>query len=41
MTDTSNVERRGDVAILHLDDGKANALSFEMIAAIRRAVADA
>ncbi|MFW2335924.1 crotonase/enoyl-CoA hydratase family protein, partial [Ilumatobacter sp.] len=33
--------RRGPVMVLHLDDGKANALTFELIAAIRAAVAAA
>lgn len=41
MTEVFSVERRGDVAVFHLDDGKANALSFEMIASIRSALADA
>ena len=35
------IERRGPVTVLHLDDGKANALSFELIAAIRAAVTEA
>jgi enoyl-CoA hydratase len=36
-----SVERVDDVVVVHLDDGKANALSFDMIAAIRDAVAAA
>jgi enoyl-CoA hydratase len=35
------VERLGRVMVLHLDDGKANALSFELIAAIDAAVTEA
>lgn len=38
MTDALTIERRGDVSVLHLDDGKANALSFELIAAIDAAI---
>jgi enoyl-CoA hydratase len=34
-------ERRDGVMIVHLDDGKANALSFEVIAAVRAALDDA
>jgi enoyl-CoA hydratase len=34
-------ERRDGVLVVHLDDGKANALSFEMIADIHRAIDDA
>jgi enoyl-CoA hydratase len=34
-------ERRDGVLVVHLDDGKANALSFEMIAAIHGAIDDA
>jgi enoyl-CoA hydratase len=34
-------ERRGNVVIAHLDDGKANALSSDMIEAITGAVAEA
>ena len=34
-------ERRDSVLVLHLDDGKANAFTFEAIAAIRSAVAEA
>jgi enoyl-CoA hydratase len=41
MTDALTIERRGPVVVLHLDDGKANALTFELIAAIQAAVADA
>ena len=40
-TDGLTIERRDRVMVLHLDDGKANALSFELIAAIRAAVLDA
>jgi enoyl-CoA hydratase len=32
------VEQRDAVAVLHVDDGKVNALSFELIAAIKAAV---
>lgn len=35
------VERLGRVMVLHLDDGKANALSFELIAAIDAAITEA
>jgi enoyl-CoA hydratase len=35
------VERIDDVVVVHLDDGKANALSSDVIAAIARAVDDA
>ena len=41
MTATSEfvtTERRGSAAIVHLDDGKVNALSKDMIAAIRVAI---
>ena len=41
MSDALTVERRGDVVIVHIDDGKANALSFELIDAIRAALAEA
>ena len=41
MSDALTIERREPVMVLHLDDGKANALSFELIAAIRGAVSDA
>lgn len=41
MADALTIEQRGPVMVLHLDDGKANALSFELIAAIRAAVAAA
>ena len=44
MTATSEfvtIERRGSAAIVHLDDGKANALSFDMIAAINAAIDEA
>jgi enoyl-CoA hydratase len=36
--DGLTIERRGRVMVLHLDDGKANALSFELIAALRAAI---
>ncbi len=35
------IDRRDGVMILHLDDGKANALTFELISAVKRAVLDA
>jgi enoyl-CoA hydratase len=41
MSDALTIERRDNVTVLHLDDGKANALSFELIAAISAAIADA
>jgi len=41
MAGPLTIEQRGVVTVLHLDDGKANALSFELIAAIRAAVAAA
>lgn len=41
MTDVLTIERRGDVVILHVDDGKANALSPELIEAIQAAIRDA
>lgn len=41
MADALTTERRGPVLVLHLDDGKANALTFDLIAALRSAVADA
>ena len=37
-SDALRVERRDAVAVLHVDDGKVNALSFELIAAIKDAV---
>ena len=40
-SDALTIERTGPVLVLHLDDGKANALSFELIAAISAAVSDA
>lgn len=40
MSEALTIERRGPVTVLHLDDGKANALSFDLIAAIRAAVSD-
>jgi enoyl-CoA hydratase len=39
--DALTVERLERVTVLHLDDGKANALSADLIAAIRSALADA
>lgn len=36
-----SVERLDDVVVVHLDDGKANALSFDTIAAVEEAVAAA
>lgn len=41
MSDALTIEHRGPVTVLHLDDGKANALSFELIAALRAAIAAA
>lgn len=41
MTDVLTIERRGDVAILHVDDGKANALSPDLIETIQGAIRDA
>ncbi len=35
------VERRDAVSIIHVDDGRANAMTFEVVATIRQAVADA
>jgi enoyl-CoA hydratase len=40
-TDALTIDRRDRVMILHLDDGKANALTFELISAVKRAVLDA
>jgi enoyl-CoA hydratase len=40
-SDALTIERRDGVMILHLDDGKANALSFELIAAISAAIDEA
>jgi enoyl-CoA hydratase len=40
-TDALTIERREQVMILHLDDGKANALSFDLIAALTAALRDA
>jgi enoyl-CoA hydratase len=39
--DSLRIERRDQVMVLHLDDGKANALSSELIAAIAAAVEEA
>jgi enoyl-CoA hydratase len=42
MSSTSvTTERRDSVLIIHLDDGKANALSFEVIAAVNAAIDEA
>jgi enoyl-CoA hydratase len=41
MTSAVTLERQGRALVCHLDDGKANALSTEMIAAIGRAVDEA
>lgn len=41
MHDALTTERRGQVAVLHIDDGKANAFTFELISSIRAAVAEA
>lgn len=41
MPDALTIDRRGPVTVLHLDDGKANAFTFELIAGIRAAVAEA
>lgn len=38
VTDSLTIERLGDVAVLKLDDGKANALSKDLIAAIKAGV---
>lgn len=39
--DALRIERRDRVVVLHLDDGKANALSADLIAAIKQAALDA
>lgn len=41
MTDALTIERRDQVMVLHMDDGKANALSFDLIAALLAAIGDA
>ena len=41
MSELGRYELRDSIAVLNFDDGKANALSFELIAAIRAAVAEA
>ncbi len=41
MTDALTIERRDHVMVLHMDDGKANALSFELIAALLAAIGEA
>lgn len=38
MTDRVTFEREGDVAVISLDDGKANAMGFEMLEAINLAL---
>ncbi|MEM9466329.1 MAG: crotonase/enoyl-CoA hydratase family protein [Actinomycetota bacterium] len=40
-TDALTIERRDQVMVLHLDDGKANALSFDLIAAMLTAIDEA
>ena len=40
-SDALTIERRDQVMVLHLDDGKANALSFDLIAALMAALAEA
>ena len=40
-TEPVTTERRDGVLIIHLDDGKANALSFEVIAAVNEAIGEA
>lgn len=35
------IERRDQIMVVHLDDGKANALSFQLIAAINDAITEA
>ncbi len=37
-SESVTVERRDAVSIIHLDDGRANAMTFEVIAAIREAI---
>lgn len=41
MTAPLSIERRDAVTVLHMDDGKANALSFELLGAIAQAVREA
>ena len=41
MTNALSIERRGPVTIAHIDDGKANALSPDLVAAINAALDDA
>jgi enoyl-CoA hydratase len=41
MSDAMTVERRDAVVVLHLDDGKANALSADLIAEMRAAIGEA
>jgi enoyl-CoA hydratase len=38
QSDALQIERRGPVTVLHLDDGKVNALTFDLIAGIKAAV---
>ena len=40
-SDALTIERRDQVMVIHLDDGKANALSFDLIAAILDALREA
>ena len=40
-TEALTIERRDAVTVLHLDDGKANALTFDLIAAISAAIDEA
>ena len=40
-TDALTIERRDQVMVVHLDDGKANALSFDLIAGLMEAIAAA
>ena len=37
-SDALQIERRDAVTVLHVDDGKVNALTFDLIANIRAAV---
>ena len=40
-SESVTVERRDAVSIIHVDDGRANAMTFEVMAASRQAVVDA
>jgi enoyl-CoA hydratase len=40
-SESVSVERRDAISIIHVDDGRANAMTFEVIAAIREAVVGA